>query len=293
MGRRKKSSPAEDWIELISLMPWWAAVLLAIVAYFWLHGIATHPVVVTPTAGNLPLQSIWKGLATAGQYIVPLLCFFGAGLSILRRRQRTKLIQTTAYSDASDVLHGMSWREFEVLVGEGFRLQGYTVEETGGGGPDGGIDLVLSRPARNGREQYLVQCKQWRAFRVGVDVVRELYGVMAARGAAVGFVVTSGRFTDEAVAFASGRNVTLVDGSKLYKLIQQAGAAAPRAPAAPIQPHTQAPDWVPQASATSIPACPTCGKPMLRRTAQRGANAGRAFWGCTSYPACRGTRPID
>ena len=50
-----------------------------------------------------------------------------------------------------------------------------------------------------------------RAFKVGVDVVRELYGVMAARGATGGFVVTSGRFTEEANRFASGRNVTLVD----------------------------------------------------------------------------------
>jgi restriction system protein len=42
---------------------------------------------------------------------------------------------------------------------------------------------------------------------VGVDVVRELYGVMATKGAAGGFVVTSGRFTDDANGFATGRNV--------------------------------------------------------------------------------------
>jgi restriction system protein len=38
---------------------------------------------------------------------------------------------------------------------------------------------------------------------VGVDVVRQLYGLMAAHGATGGFVVTSGRFTDEATAFAN------------------------------------------------------------------------------------------
>ena len=58
-----------------------------------------------------------------------------------------------------------------------------------------------------------------------MGVVRELYGVMAAKGAAGGFVVTSGSFTEEATAFAGGRNVTLVDGSKLFGLIQQAKAA--------------------------------------------------------------------
>ena len=116
----------------------------------------------------------------------------------------------------------MTWRQFEMLVGEGFRLQGFQVAETGGGGADGGVDLVLTRAGKNGGEKFLVQCKQWRAFKVGVDVVRELYGVMAAKGATGGFVVTSGRFTEDAIGFASGRNVTLVDGPKLHALLRQA-----------------------------------------------------------------------
>lgn len=39
-------------------------------------------------------------------------------------------------------------------------------------------------------------------------------------------------------------------------------------------------------------ACPVCSNAMIKRIAKRGANAGKAFWGCTSYPACRGTRPM-
>jgi len=41
------------------------------------------------------------------------------------------------------------------------------------------------------------------------------------------------------------------------------------------------------------PACPLCGRPMRRRTARRGPNAGRAFWGCSGYPECRGTREAE
>lgn len=78
---------------------------------------------------------------------------------------------------------------------------------------------------RKDREKFVVQCKQWKALKVGVQVVRELYGVMAAKGAEGGFVVTSGSFTDDAINFVSGRNVTLVDGAKLFGLIQQAKAA--------------------------------------------------------------------
>jgi len=135
----------------------------------------------------------------------------------------------------------------------------------------------------------LVQCKQWKAFKVGVDVVRELYGVMAARGATGGFVVTSGRFTDDATAFASGRNVKLVDGPKLRGLIQQAQAASkPRQSEGAM---TRAGvETTPAPSA--VPACPVCSSPMVKRLAKRGANANSEFWGCATYPKCRGTRPI-
>lgn len=36
--------------------------------------------------------------------------------------------------------------------------------------------------------------------------------------------------------------------------------------------------------------CPNCGASMVRRTARKGSNAGKQFWGCSKYPACKGTR---
>ena len=45
-----------------------------------------------------------------------------------------------------------------------------------------------------------------------------------------------------------------------------------------------------------IPSCPKCGRPMVRRTARRGANEGSEFWGCPEFPRCRGTvrdQPTD
>ncbi|HEX7891311.1 MAG TPA: restriction endonuclease [Ramlibacter sp.] len=199
------------------------------------------------------------------------------------------MITNVTQSPSADALNGMSWHEFEMLVGEAFRLQGYAVEEQGGAQPDGGVDLV----ARKGTETFLVQCKQWKALKVGVDVVRQLYGVMAARGAAGGFVVTSGRFTDDAISFAAGRNVRLVDGPKLFGLLQQARAARPtRAPAASSTAQAVRPAAVrssPSDSA-STPPCPVCNAPMVRRTARKGTNAGSEFWGCSTFPKCRGAR---
>ena len=48
-----------------------------------------------------------------------------------------------------------------------------------------------------------------------------------------------------------------------------------------------------RAAASEAPACPECGKPMCPRKAATGRSAGQAFWGCTAYPACKGTRPLN
>ena len=40
------------------------------------------------------------------------------------------------------------------------------------------------------------------------------------------------------------------------------------------------------------PACPLCGKPMIKRVAKKGINSGREFWSCSGYPQCNGTRSI-
>jgi four helix bundle suffix protein len=43
----------------------------------------------------------------------------------------------------------------------------------------------------------------------------------------------------------------------------------------------------------NAPSCPLCAKPMLLRTALKGDHAGSQFWGCSTYPACKGTRPLQ
>jgi restriction system protein len=89
------------------------------------------------------------------------------------------------------------------MIGEAFRRKGYTVVKNGGGGADGGIDLALHKD----NKKFYVQCKQWKAYTVGVKPVRELYGVMTANGADGGFFVTSGSYTKDAIKF-----VTAMDG---------------------------------------------------------------------------------
>ncbi len=296
MARRKKTSPLEDVLDLLSLLPWWVCLMLAAVSYVVLSSLA---VPIKPSdiqgqggamVGAMMQKALIHGLATGGQYLVPMMCLIAAVISAWRRKQRRELIAGVSQAESSDALDGMSWKDFEILVGESYRQQGYQVTEIGGAGPDGGVDLVLTK----GNEKFFVQCKQWKAYKVGVSTVRELYGVMAAKGATGGFVVTSGRFTADAVEFAQGRNIELVDGPRLFAMIQRArrtGAYPSLSIPADSPAQAQRPGITAVAKAeTASPDCPRCGASMQLRTARQGANAGSNFWGCSTYPKCRGTR---
>lgn len=36
-----------------------------------------------------------------------------------------------------------------------------------------------------------------------------------------------------------------------------------------------------------VNSCPKCGKPMMLKTARRGPNQGKQFWGCSGFPRCK------
>lgn len=126
---------------------------------------------------------------------------------------------------------------------------------------------------------FLVQCKHWKAYNVGVKEARELFGIVAAERADGGILVTCGDFTREARAFAAGNPLDLLDGSRLLELVRSAQAGSREA-------QTATP------TATTPRACPRCGQPMVVRTAKRGPQAGSRFLGCTAYPKCQATAPL-
>ena len=284
---RKKTSPIEDIILIVSKLPWWVGLVLALLSYLILHAIASRPVIpsnATPgQMGDAVAKSLFTTMAMFGQFVLPIAFSFGALLSGISSLRQKKLYDKVAERPGVASLNEMSWADFERLVSEYYRRNGFQVTHEGGNGPDGGIDLVL----RQKSETYLVQCKQWKAYKVGVQPVREFYGVMTARGVAGGYFVTSGEYTGEAKAFANGLNITLIDGRKLREMIDVASKTITLSAPSSVQTLTP-----PQPAVTS-PVCPKCSSEMKKRVARQGANAGKEFWGCVAYPKCNGTRQIE
>ena len=213
----------------------------------------------------------------AGPYLISLMAHARTAVSDFYSRRRRALSGETPNSTAASELKAMGWSEFESLVGDAFRLQGFMVAQRGGTEPDGCVDLVLSKSS----ELFLVQCKQWKSPIVGADVVQTLHDVILSQGAAGGFVVTSGQYSLDAQAVAAAQNIQLVDGDKLIEMIRVAKVSQG------IQSRAAA-----SVSGTHAPACPACNAAMIQREAKYGDNAGNNFWSCTKFPNCRGTRDM-
>jgi len=274
----------EDLLHVSSRLSWRTNLVVAAATAIFLHLAAitlTAPAGVTSTAG----QGVFAGRNLLGtvahlfQFVIPPVFLIGALVSYFRRSQATTLFGQ-AMTGGFQSMAKMSWAQFEQLIGEALRRRGFEVTETGGRTADGGVDLVLSKEGK----RYLVQCKHWRVQSVGVGVVRELNGVVAARGAAGGYVVTSGVFTREAWAFAQTCAIELIDGEKLESLIRRVDRKRAEEDRPPAREATSAPP-------TAV-ECPKCGSAMVRRVAKKGSLAGKKFWGCSTYPGCRGVRPF-
>ena len=275
----RKQSLFEDIVELSSRLSWKVNVFLALISFVVLHKISVIQLdrnLKVGELGNFAAKQLFITMALFGQFVLPFAFLLAAIISIIKVKKREKLFNNVARKQEPGILDDMSWREFEMMVGEFFRRRGFVASETRDGA-DGGVDLVL----RKGSDKYFVQCKQWKAYKVGVKPVRELYGVMASQSAAGGYFVTSGEYTNEARKFAEGLNIRLIDGPKLMRMIKEVQQPPPIEIDDSIV--TDKPD---------SPDCPKCGASMTKRIARQGSHTGKEFWGCSTYPKCNGARSV-
>lgn len=300
MAKRRESG-----IDIISSLPWPVGIVIGLVAYVgirygigWLLAASTNPV--TAAMGHQAQAGIYAPFA----WLALGASWLGALFSCIKQRQRRQLLDTQTGLDS---LRALSWRQFEVLVGEAFRRQSYSVQETGQGGADGGIDLVL----RKAGAITLVQCKQWRSRQVTVNVVREMYGLLAHHGAIAVKIVAIGSYTDDARRFAEGKPIELIHGEALLAMIRAVQTPLATADSSPVtktaapdaqQPHRSAINPLPHPApaealqrneaeeahgVSSSPDCPRCGNAMVQRFNKQTKDR---FWGCTKFPRCMGTR---
>jgi restriction system protein len=172
---------SDNILNILTTLPWWVSVVTASFVY------VAMAFLLPALAGDNIFAS---GLAQATPPLAPygfLLFLMPTPISLFNSWRKRKQLDV---QQGITSIRDLSWQHFEQLVGEAYRRQGFHVVENDSAGPDGGIDLVIRKSGKS----YLVQCKQYRSQKVGVKVVREMFGLVAAEQAAGGIIVTSGKF---------------------------------------------------------------------------------------------------
>lgn len=99
-------------------------------------------------------------------------------------------------------LHRISSREFEQVIAELFAEEGYEVAITPES-RDGGKDIYVYKKDPLTETMFLVECKRYTPPNtVGVEIARQLYGVVQHERASGGILVTTSYFTKPAQEFA-------------------------------------------------------------------------------------------
>ena len=172
----------------------------------------------------------------------------------------------------TELLKQLEWRRFEEVCAAYYETLGFAVGTSGAGTP-AGVDIVIRD--QDAKTQSIARCKAWDAYRVGPKAVRELRRAMNAAKIADGMLLTSGRFTYDAVNLAAQEGIRLIDGAAFLERI---AALAPDKALALLQFATQG-DFL-------SPTCPSCSIKMISRQSTKD---GRKYWGCSNYPACKQT----
>lgn len=270
MARRYTRS-STPFHEVLLKLPPWVCLTLGVASYAVLEWLQRSQF----ASKSEPLFAFATSL-----YAPMALSFFVffAALSGVHHARRAKLVDQQTGLDS---LRHTPWKDFEVLVAEAYRRQGYTADYSLDTGADGGVDIVLKKAGRT----VLVQCKRWKEWSVGVSVVREMFGILHDRKADEVIIVTTGGFTADAETFAKGKPITLIGGSLLWDMVRQVQGESKPAAVSRCSVHA---DTV----STDSPECPKCGGEMLYKEARQGATAGSFFWSCSRFPQCRGNRSV-
>lgn len=111
----------------------------------------------------------------------------------------------------------MDGYEFEEFIANLLKKMGFKVEITPLSG-DKGVDIIAysDKPIIKGK--YLIQCKNWSG-KIGEPAIRDLYGVVLSNNANKGVLITNSFFTQQAVDFADGKNIELINGDVLNELV--------------------------------------------------------------------------
>ena len=176
----------ESLFDVLKRKPWWLSLVIAI------------------------------GIAASLQVLLPLTFALFAGLPFLViafyvawRQRGTPGEAKTA--QILEEIRSLAREEFQIIVEDAFRRDGYTVSKHQGETAD--LDI------RKGARTSVILLRRWKTAQNGIAHFRELHEAVRTLGASGGVFIATGEISDTARQFAGEHGIELGEGVALAKLL--------------------------------------------------------------------------
>lgn len=201
--------------------------------------------------------------------IAAIVIVVGVGFLWWRRRQRQLELDATAVSEhpfpgtatpaavssnvrfTAEHLANLDWKHFELLVAAYYEKTGVVAERTKTG-PDSPVHIKISWKGES-RPFALVQCIARPRGPVDTKPLEDLVTVLTAEDLRRGYIVTPGKFSVGARAFAEEKHLTLMSGDIILEKLN----ALPGSARAEVMQEVMGDD-------VTTPTCPKCDAKMVR-----------------------------
>jgi restriction system protein len=176
----------ESLFDLLKRQPWWLSLAIAI------------------------------GIAVSLQFVLPLTFAIFAGLPFLVISVHVAWRQRGTPGEAKtaeiiEKIRTLGREEFQAIVEESFRNEGFTVSAHEGQAGD--LDI------RRGGLTRVVTLRRWKIVQNGINPIRELHEAVISLGATGGVFITTGEISDTGRQFANDHAIEIGEGPALAKLL--------------------------------------------------------------------------
>jgi restriction system protein len=201
--------------------------------------------------------------------------FLISAVALILKSIKKKSESSADESKSLSSLRELSWKDFNEHITVLFEKLGYSGVDSRG--PDKErTDLKLKRDGRLS----IVRCKKYYVRKVPLSMVLEFHKALSGEpDLEKGYFITTGFFSREARKFASEKQLELIDGAKLMDFVRIADSIDAAERKSAIQNSSERPGYT----------CPMCGAQMVLRTVDSNPHTVTHFWGCSAYPACKGS----
>lgn len=166
----------------------------------------------------LPVE-LQRWVLAAAPHVLAGVCGLMAAWQVAKVRAASGAPAAARSAEEADWIRRLGWLQFEQLVDSHFTHRGLrTVLLRGLPGCPPRTAMIDGAGAVQ-----VIHCTEWKSEEIGYEIVNAFVNELSARSAQGGVLLTFGRLTRGALTLAADKNIEVVSGIKLTRMLRASG----------------------------------------------------------------------